>query len=63
VLFSKDARAEIMKKEFNSKLKLYKNEPELFMKAIEETLEADVRSKFQTKRRMEDSKKSVLVEV
>ena len=31
--------------------------------AIEETLEADVRSKFQTKRRIEDCRKGVLVEV
>ena len=31
--------------------------------AITETLEADVRSKFQTKRRIEDCKRGVLVEV
>ena len=31
--------------------------------AVSETLEADVRSKFQTKRRIEDCKRGVLVEV
>ena len=31
--------------------------------AVRETLEADVRSKFQTKRRQEDAKKGILVEV
>ena len=31
--------------------------------AIVETLEADVRSKFQTKRRIEDCRRGVLVEV
>jgi hypothetical protein len=33
------------------------------LSAIEETLEADVRSKFQTKRRIEDCKRGVLVDV
>jgi hypothetical protein len=33
------------------------------LSAIEETLEADVRSKFQTKRRIEDCRRGVLVDV
>jgi hypothetical protein len=33
------------------------------LSAIEETLEADVRSKFQTKRRIEDCKRGVMVDV
>jgi hypothetical protein len=45
------------------KLKQFKNDPAAFMQAIIETLEADVRSKFQTKRRIEDSAKGLCVEV
>ena len=121
VIISQEARDMVLHKHLNSKLKLYKNDPELFIKgkpllsliqplllilpqlqpyqiaalidanpyvilmmhfidelisllmstilfffvfiAIEETLEADVRSKFQTKRRLEDCKRGVLVEV
>lgn len=45
------------------KLKQYKNDPQLFMKGLVETLEADVRSKFQTKRRIEDASRGLVVEV
>ena len=37
------------------KLKQFKDEPDAFIAAMRETLEADVRSKFQTKRRMQDA--------
>jgi hypothetical protein len=53
VLITPEVVSQIMKKEFSSKLKLYKNQPELFITLLQETLEADVRSKFQTKRRQE----------
>lgn len=45
------------------KLKQYKNDPDLFIKALIETLEADVRSKFQTKRRILDASNNVTVDV
>lgn len=45
------------------KLSQYKNEPEEFVKALRETLEAEVRSKFQTKKQMEFSSKGMPVEV
>ena len=34
------------------KLKQFKNDPNAFLEAIIQTLEVDVRSKFQTRRRM-----------
>jgi hypothetical protein len=46
-----------------SKLKHYKNDAKLFMAGLLETLEADVRSEFQTKRRMKDASQGVSVEV
>lgn len=45
------------------KLKQYKNEPLEFIKALIETFECDVRSKFQTKRRIEDSAKGITAEI
>lgn len=44
-------------------LKQYKNAPDEFLKGIIETLEADVRSKFQTKRRIQDNSSGIAVEV
>lgn len=41
----------------------FKNAPEEFVQALKETLEAEVRSKFQTSRRIENSGEGVLVEV
>lgn len=45
------------------KLKQYKNEPDAYLQGLRETLEADVRSKFQTKRRMEDASSNIPVDV
>lgn len=45
------------------KLKQYKNEPDAYLQGLRETLEADVRSKFQTKRRMEDASANIPVDV
>eukprot|EP00606_Chrysophyceae_sp_TOSAG23-5_P001063 GSChrysophyteH2.ASY1.ANO1.916.1 assembled CDS len=45
------------------KLKQYKNDPGAFLSALVETLEADVRSKFQTKKGMADASKDVPVPV
>ena len=45
------------------KLKQYKNDPEAFLSALVETLEADVRSKFQTKKGVADASKDVPVPV
>lgn len=41
----------------------YRNEPEEFLKGIKETLEAEVRSKFQTSKQMEFTEKGQLVAV
>ena len=46
-----------------SYLKQYFNEPGLFLRAVIETLEADVRSKFQTKKRQQDSARGQECEV
>jgi tRNA (adenine37-N6)-methyltransferase len=45
------------------KLKQYKNEPKEFLAAIVETLEADVRSKFQTRKGVDGAKKAIPVDV
>lgn len=45
------------------KFKQYKNEHELFMQAVVETLKADVRSKFQTQRRIKDASHDIPVDV
>ena len=45
------------------KLKQFKNDAPAFLQALRETLEADVRSKFQTKRRMEDATVNIPVDV
>eukprot|EP00597_Dinobryon_sp_UTEXLB2267_P009133 CAMPEP_0170094692 /NCGR_PEP_ID=MMETSP0019_2-20121128/27436_1 /TAXON_ID=98059 /ORGANISM="Dinobryon sp., Strain UTEXLB2267" /LENGTH=196 /DNA_ID=CAMNT_0010316129 /DNA_START=383 /DNA_END=969 /DNA_ORIENTATION=+ len=45
------------------KLLQYKNEPEEYMKALMETLAAEVRSKFQTNKRMQESAAGQPVEV
>jgi tRNA (Thr-GGU) A37 N-methylase len=50
-------------KRIQKKLRQFKNDSELFLKALTETLEADVRSKFQTKKRIDDSSKGIVVEV
>jgi hypothetical protein len=42
-------------KALEHKLKQYHNDSRLFMKALVETIEADVRSKFQTRKRQQDS--------
>ena len=44
-------------------LKQYHNQPSLFLKALVETLEADVRSKFQTRKRQQDSARGQECEV
>ena len=46
-----------------SKLRHYKNNADMFIKGIKETLAAEVRSKFQTDRRMLDTSSGHLVEV
>ena len=46
-----------------SKFKHYKNNVILFLNGLKETLEVDVRSSFQTKRRQEDARKGIYVEV
>lgn len=43
-----------------SKCKLYRNEVDEFWAGVIETLEADVRSKFQTKRAIGDSEKGII---
>lgn len=43
--------------------KLYKNNSELFWKGVVETLEADVRSKFQTKKAIQGSEKRQVFEL
>jgi tRNA (Thr-GGU) A37 N-methylase len=45
------------------KLKQYKNDGDMFLKALVETLEADVRSKFQTQKRIQDSTQNIPVDV
>lgn len=52
-------KVELLKK----KLKQYKNEPSAYLQGLRETLEADVRSKFQTKRRIEDATSNIPVDV
>ena len=44
-------------------LKQYKHDPDAFMRGLVETLEADVRSKFQTQRRISDADAAIPVEV
>ena len=46
-----------------NKFKHYKNEVILFLNGLKETLEVDVRSSFQTKRRQEDAQKGIHVQV
>jgi hypothetical protein len=58
-----EVRLAVQQPRFANALKQYKNNPSLFIKALQETLEADVRSKFQTKRRQEDCRRGVPVEV
>jgi len=41
----------------------FKNDPDAFLVALMETLEADVRSKFQTNKRIQDAQKGQVVEV
>ncbi len=51
-------------KSIQGRLYQFKNAPEAFVQALVETLEAEVRSKFQTQRRIENSTKDgILVEV
>ena len=45
------------------KLKQFKNDGNGYLAALTETLEADVRSKFQTKKRINDSDNGILVEI
>ena len=61
VVISNSVREDVVK--IQKKLKLYKNNPDLFLEALRETLEADVRSKFQTKRRIADASNGVTVDV
>ena len=61
VVVSDKARNDVFR--IQKKLKQYKNEHELFLKALVETLEADVRSKFQTKRRITDAVNGIYVDV
>lgn len=42
-------------RQLQSKLKQYRDEPQAFMEALVQTLQAEVRSKFQTKRCITDS--------
>jgi hypothetical protein len=44
------------------KLREFKNEPDAFIQALVETLEADVRSEFQTRRRINDYKEGKYTE-
>ena len=44
-------------------LREYKSDPEAFVRGIVETLEAEVRSRFQTERRMRDASRGIEVEV
>lgn len=53
------AEAAARDKAFHARLRQYPHNPDLFLAALRETLEADVRSKFQTKRRQEDAAKGV----
>ncbi len=46
-----------------ARLKQYRNEPMEYIQALRETLEAEVRSKFQTSKQMEFSAKGMLVNV
>lgn len=48
---------------WQSRLKQFHNEPNEYIKALTETLEAEVRSKFQTAKQMEFSAKGQLVNV
>jgi hypothetical protein len=50
-------------KTLQASLKQYYNDADLFMKALIETIEADVRSKFQTKKRIQDCNYGQEVEV
>ena len=50
-------------KRFQGKLKQFKNDARAFIEALRETLEVDVRSKFQTKRRMQDAAQNIPVDV
>lgn len=61
VIIRNSIREDVMK--IQNKLKLYKNNVDLFLVALQETLEADVRSKFQTKRRIADASNGVTVDV
>ena len=63
VTITPEVRLAVQQPRFANALKQYKNNPSLFIKALQETLEADVRSKFQTKRRQEDCRRGVPVEV
>jgi len=58
-LSSAAAEAAARDKAFHARLRQYPRDPDLFLAALRETLEADVRSKFQTKRRQEDAAKGV----
>ena len=51
------------KSSLESNLREYKNDINTFIQAIIQTLEVEVRSKFQTKRRMQDSNNNITVEV
>ena len=48
---------------FQNKLKQYKNDAPAFLQGLRETLEVDVRSKFQTKRRIQDATANIPVDV
>jgi|MDTB01.3.fsa_nt_gb tRNA (Thr-GGU) A37 N-methylase len=48
---------------FQKKLKQYKNDAPAFLQGLRETLEVDVRSKFQTKRRIQDATLNIPVDV
>lgn len=61
VTISEEAKQSVYK--IQKSLKQYKNDPQAFIAALKETLEADVRSKFQTKKRIQDAQKGQFVEV
>jgi hypothetical protein len=50
-------------KSIEKRLREYKNDAEAFLSGIVQTLEAEVRSKFQTKRRKADAQRATPVEV
>lgn len=59
IIIDKTVREDVFR--IQSKLKQFKDSSEKFLDAVIETLEADVRSKFQTNRRIKDSSRGVLV--